>query len=82
MLRKHLLPIFADMPLREMDVITLQKCFSGMKANYPTAVKIKDVRASTLESAVRFRAADQEPAFRRAAPSAKTRKAQQTSHHA
>jgi integrase len=53
-LKKHLLPLFANMPLRDMNVITLQKYFSGMKANHPTALKIKDVLASVLGSAVRF----------------------------
>lgn len=53
-LRKHLLPLFANMPLRDMNVITLQRYFSGMKANHPTALKIKDVLASVLGSAVRF----------------------------
>jgi hypothetical protein len=53
-LRKHLLPIFADMPLRDMNVVTLQRYFSGVKANHPSALKIKDVLASVLGSAVRF----------------------------
>jgi len=53
-LKKHLLPLFANMPLRDMNVITLQKYFSGMKANHPTALKIKDVLSSALGSAARF----------------------------
>ena len=53
-LSKHLLPMFADNTLRELNTITLQKCFSNLKASHATATKIKDVLASVLGSAVRF----------------------------
>jgi integrase len=53
-LDKHLLPMFTDTSLRDMNTMTLQKYFSGMKASHATASKIKDVLASVLGSAVRF----------------------------
>jgi integrase len=53
-LRKHLLPMFSDAALRDLNTITLQKYFSGMKSGHATAMKIKDVLASVLGSAVRF----------------------------
>ena len=69
-LRKHLLPIFADMPLRDMNVITLQKYFSGMKANYPTAVEDQGRLGERSRKRCPIRAANHEPACRRATPSA------------
>jgi len=53
-LRKHLLPMFSEAALRDVNTITLQKYFSGMRSGHTTAMKIKDVLASVLGSAVRF----------------------------
>ena len=53
-LRKHLLPMFSEAALRDLNTITLQKYFSGMRSGHATAMKIKDVLASVLGSAVRF----------------------------
>jgi integrase len=53
-LRKHLLPMFFDAALRDLNIIALQKYFSSMKASHATAAKVKDVLASVLGSAVRF----------------------------
>src|ERR1022692_2457499 len=53
-LRKHLLPMFSEAALRDLNTITLQKYFSGMKSGHATAMKVRDVLASVLGSAVRF----------------------------
>jgi integrase len=53
-LRKHLLPMFSEAALRDLNTMTLQKYFSGMKSGHATAMKVRDVLASVLGSAVRF----------------------------
>jgi len=53
-LNRYLLPIFGDVPLRELSTLTLQKYFSSLNASHASASKIKDVFASVLSSAVRF----------------------------
>jgi len=53
-LRKRLVPFFGDLALRDLNTITLQKYFSGLRAGHSSAMKIKDVLSSVLGSAVRF----------------------------
>ena len=53
-LRKYLLPAFSELALREMNLMTLQNYFSGMKAGHASAMKIKDVLANIMNSAVAF----------------------------
>ena len=53
-LRKRLMPVFENTALRDLNTITLQKYFSGLRAGHPTAMKIKDALSSVLGSAVRF----------------------------
>ncbi len=53
-LRKHLNPLFGDMALRDLNTITLQKYFSGLRVGHSSALKIKDALSSVLGSAVRF----------------------------
>jgi integrase len=53
-IERYLLPVFSEMSLRDMNAMTLQKYFSGIKVSHATATKIKDVLASVLNSAVRF----------------------------
>ena len=56
-LRKHLMPAFGDMPLRDMSTLTLQKFFSGMGTSHlsgDTVLKIKEVLSSVLGSAVPY----------------------------
>jgi integrase len=53
-LRKRLVPLFGDFALRDLNTITLQKYFSGLKASHSSAMKIKDALSSVLGSAVRF----------------------------
>ncbi len=47
-LDKYLLPMFTDNALHDIDTMTLQKYFSGMKASHATASKIKDVLQALL----------------------------------
>jgi integrase len=54
MLRKYLLPAFSEMALREMNLMTLQNYFTGVKVSRATAMKIKDALASIINSAVAF----------------------------
>jgi integrase len=53
-LRKRLVPLFGGFALRDLNTMTLQRYFSGLKVGHPTAMKIKDVLSSVLGSAVRF----------------------------
>ena len=53
-LRKYLLPTFSEMALREMNLMTLQQYFSGMKVSHAVGKKIKDTLASVMNSAVAF----------------------------
>jgi integrase len=53
-LLKRLVPIFGDFALRDLNTMTLQKYFSGLKASHSTAMKIKDALSSVMGSAVRF----------------------------
>jgi integrase len=56
-LRKYLMPVFGDMPLRDLSTLNLQKYFSGMAATQiggDTVLKIKEVLSSVLGSAVRY----------------------------
>jgi integrase len=56
-LRKYLLPIFGDMPLRDLSTLTLQRYFSGVGNSTlggDTVLKIKEVLSAVLASAVRF----------------------------
>ena len=53
-LRKHLNPLFGEKALRDLNTITLQKYFSGLRAGHSSAMKIKDALSSVLGSAVRF----------------------------
>jgi integrase len=56
-LRKYLLPIFGDMPLRDLSTLTLQRYFSGLgnsRLGGDTVLKIKEVLSAVLASAVRF----------------------------
>lgn len=53
-LKKYLLPTFGDSTLGDMKTVTLQKYFNGLKVNRPTILKLKDVLASVLGSAVRY----------------------------
>src|SRR5215472_2397199 len=51
-LRKHLMPIFEKMPLREMTALTLQKFISGMgksELGGDTILKIKEVLSSSWQ---------------------------------
>ena len=42
------------MALRDLNTITLQKYFSGLRVGHSSALKIKDALSSVLGSAVRF----------------------------
>src|SRR5271166_3813143 len=53
-LRKRLVPFFGDLALRDLNTITLQEYFSGLRAGHSSAMKIKDALSSVLGSAVRF----------------------------
>lgn len=56
-LRKYLMPVFGEMPLRDMNTLSLQKYFSGMGTSElggDTVLKIKEVLSSVLGSAVRY----------------------------
>lgn len=56
-LNKYLLPVFEDMPLRNITSPLLQKYFSGMAKEAiggPTVLKIREVLSSVLARAVRY----------------------------
>jgi hypothetical protein len=56
-LRKYLIPMFGDVPLRDMNALTLQKYFSGLGASAlsgDTVLKTKEVLSSVLSSALRY----------------------------
>jgi integrase len=56
-LRKYLIPAFENTPLRDMNVLSLQKYFSDMGTSdlgADTVLKIKEVLSSVLRSAVRY----------------------------
>ncbi len=56
-IRKHLEPTFGASCLRDLDSLTLQRYFSGMRASgvaHPTMIKIRDALSSVLRSAVKF----------------------------
>ena len=56
-LRKYLMPVFENTPLRDMSVLWLQRYFSDMgtsEMGADTVLKIKEVLSSVLGSAVRF----------------------------
>ncbi len=53
--RNRLVPLFGHMPLRDLNTITLQQYFSGIRAGHASALKIRDVLASVLGSAVQYR---------------------------
>jgi integrase len=53
-LGKYLLLSFSECSLRDMSTMTLQKYFNGLEASRSTKLKIKDVLASVLGSAVKF----------------------------
>lgn len=56
-LRKHLIPVFGTMMLRDMTTLTLQKYFSGLGTSSlggATVLKMKEVLSSVLSSAVRY----------------------------
>ena len=56
-LRKHLLPTFGLMPLRDMTALVLQKYFSGLgtsETGPEVVLKIKEVLSSVLGSAMRY----------------------------
>lgn len=56
-LRKYLLPVFEEMPLRDMNALALQKYFSGLATSTlgpHTVLKIKEVLSAVLGSAVRY----------------------------
>jgi integrase len=51
------MPVFGEMPLRDMSTLSLQKYFSGMgtsKLGGHTVLKIKEVLSAVLASAVRY----------------------------
>lgn len=53
-LNKYVLPVFRECSLGDVTTVVLQKYFNGLTANRSTVLKIKDVLASVLGSAVRF----------------------------
>ena len=56
-LRRHLIPVFGSVPLRDLTTLTLQKYFSSMATSQvgaDTVLKIKEVLSAVLGSAVRF----------------------------
>jgi integrase len=56
-LRKYLVPVFGEIPLRDMTTLGLQKYFSGIGTSElggDTVSKIKEVLSSVLGSAVRY----------------------------
>ena len=56
-IRKHIMPAFQDVMLRDLTPLTLQRFFSGMPArgiSPPTIVKVRDALSSVLRSAVRY----------------------------
>jgi integrase len=56
-LRKHILPTFGEMPLRELSTLTLQKYFSQLGSSAlgsDTVAKVKGVLSAVLASAQRF----------------------------
>jgi integrase len=56
-LNKHLLPLFGTLPLRDMDVLTLQQYFSRLGTSALSAdvvLKQKEVLSSVLGSALRY----------------------------
>ncbi len=53
-LRTRLVPFFGHLALRDLNTITLQKYFSGLRTGHSSAMKIKDALSSVLGSAVRF----------------------------
>jgi hypothetical protein len=56
-LRKYLIPAFGEMPLRDMNTLSLQKYFSGLATSElggDTVLKIKEVLSAVLGSAVRY----------------------------
>jgi integrase len=53
-LDKYLIPVFGDAALRDLTTITLQKYFNGLSVGHSAKLKVKDVLASVLTSAVRY----------------------------
>ena len=53
-LDKYLIPTFGDRMLRDLNIMMLQKYFSGLRKNHATAMKVKDALASVLGSAVKY----------------------------
>jgi len=53
-LKKYLMPVFGEYLLREITTMVLQKYFSNLGVRRATALKVKDVLASVLGSAVKF----------------------------
>lgn len=56
-LRKYLLPVFGEVPLRDLNALTLQKYSSGLavsKLSPDTVLKIKETLSAVLSSAVRY----------------------------
>jgi integrase len=58
MLRKHVVPVFGNKTLHDMNPLSVQRFFSQMPArgiNYPSIVKIYDALSHLLRSALRFK---------------------------
>ena len=64
-----------------MRTITLQKYFSSLKVSHASARKIKDVLASVMGSAVRFRSRGEATRSRDTDSFPRTGKKHQTDHH-
>jgi len=60
-LAKYLMPQFGNRILHELDPLTLQQYFSGLKLPYPTISKIRDAFSSVLRSAVKYRFLPENP---------------------
>jgi integrase len=73
-LRKHLLPTFGLMPLRDMTALTLQKYFSAFGASDigpEVVLKIREVLSSVLSSAMRYDLLTKNPMFQVQIPKSK-----------
>lgn len=61
MIVRHLNPQFGELCFREIDALTLQTYFSGMRSNYPTRMKVKDALSSVMRSAAKYGIAGPNP---------------------